>query len=222
MTLLIQSRTTRNGKESADGPLITKYRSKIGNESLIFNPSISVTMRGYNQNTRGEINAWIPVNVFYRFTASLSYVYQQLSSDKLYYMSEDKTMFVDQKIASTKARKVSLFRNSLTMIPCIFVTRSGTAMKGIDFQVDGSSIGAMAHTEILNVLDQFEHFDIMTFSLLAGVVDEMESMNGKLELILGKLDGIESLIQTMNDLSNQASKRNSSMLSWKSADVASF
>ena len=48
VNLTVQSKNTRtrDDKEGQAGQLITRYRSKIGNESLIFNPTVALIIRG--------------------------------------------------------------------------------------------------------------------------------------------------------------------------------
>lgn len=193
-TLTIQSRTTRAKDDSSDGPLIVRYKSKIGNQSLIFSPTVALVLRGRGQN---RLDAWIPVNLFYRFTSTLSHAYHSLLTDKLYY-SDKGTLYLDRKIADSQARKISLFRNSLTLSPDIAYDRTGKQMKGVLFSVDGAAMGIMGHNDVLGMVEMLDHFDINTYSLLAGVVDELESMSNKVDTILMTVSRIEKLLTKLD------------------------
>lgn len=193
-TLTIQSRTTRAKDDSSDDPLIVRYKSKIGNQSLIFSPTVALVLRGRGQN---RLDAWIPVNLFYRFTSTLSHAYHSLSTDKLYY-SDKGTLYFDRKIADSQTRKISLFRNSLTLSPDIAYDRTGKQMKGVLFSVDGAAMGIMGHNDVLGMVEMLDHFDINTYSLLAGVVDELESMSNKVDTILMTVSRIEKLLTKLD------------------------
>lgn len=173
--------------EDPDAKMVTRYRSKIGNESLIFNPYVSVILKPRGKSDKGNVDAMIPLSMFYRFAASLQAVYQGLQTPKLYRLDEG-VLYIDHKIAMEKSRRLSLFKNSLSLVPCAIHTRADKPVKGIEFVVDKTSIGAMAHYEILCMVDLIDHFDMVTYSLVAGVIDEMEAMNVKLDRIEQKLD----------------------------------
>jgi len=197
VVLTIQSRVSRNAKDQPNNePLITRYRSKIGNESLIFNPSVALILK--SRVIRETItDALIPLNLIYRFTASVSAVYQKLQSEKLF-LADGSSLYVDQKQALQHSRKISLFRNSLTITPGVASDRTGKLIKGITFNIEGNPIGTMHHGEVLGLLDVMDHLDISSFTLLAGVVDEIASMNLKMDTVLTKLDNIENLLKQFN------------------------
>lgn len=192
VTLTIQSKNTRtkDGKVDTNSTLITRYRSKIGNESLIFNPTIALVIRG--RQTQAA-DAWVPLPLIYRFTASLSGVYQNLQTEKLYNTVEG-TMYVDRNIALANSRRLSLFRNSITLTPGVTTNRTGKPTKAIDFIVDEVEIGTMAHTEVLGFIDLIDHMDIAGYAITAGIIDELESTNSKLDLILARTGRIENLL----------------------------
>ena len=220
--LTVQSRTVRSTKDTSSGSdlLITRYRSKIGNESLIFNPSIGLILR--SRNNRNVSDALISINLIYRFTASLSTVYQKLQSEKLYH-SEGNTLYVDQKLALHYSRKISLFRNSLTICPAVSTDRTGKLIKGVIFTIEGNPIGTMNHSEVLGLLDILDHLDISTYALMAGVVDEMENMGRQMNMVMEKLTNIEKLLIAMNNgtAMNQSQTSNPG-LKWENIDTGLF
>lgn len=178
-----------------DGPLITRYKSKIGNETLIFNPSVAFVIRGRGSYASDK-SAWITQNVFYRFITSMTSVYQGLNTSELY-KQEGTALYLDKKKASKVARRISLYRNTLTIVPCVIPIGDAQFARGIELLADTNSIGVIMHTDVLSLLEQLEHFDATTFSLLAGLVDEVESMNTRLDLINMKLDQILELLKTI-------------------------
>ena len=104
-------------------------------------------------------------------------------------------MYVDRNVALSVSRRMSLFRNSITLTPGVTVDRTGKPIKGIDFVVDEVVIGTMSHTEVLGVIDLIDHIDLSTYTLIAGVIDELESSNRKLDHMQAQMDRIEKLLQ---------------------------
>lgn len=195
VTLAVQSRNTRtrDGKSETNGSLITRYRSKIGNESLVFNPSVALIIRG--RGVKQAVDAWVPWSLIYRFTASLSHVYQKLQTEKLYNMA-DSVMYVDRNIALSVSRRLSLYRNSITLIPGVASDRTGKPIRAIDLVVDEVTIGTMGHNEVLGLLDLIDHLDIANYALSAGIIDEMETTKLRLDSMQTQLTRIEQLLQS--------------------------
>ena len=71
-------------------------------------------------------------------------------------------------------------------------------MKGVLFSVDGAAMGIMGHNDVLGMVEMLDHFDINTYSLLAGVVDELESMSNKVDTILMTVSRIEKLLTKLD------------------------
>jgi len=69
-------------------------------------------------------------------------------------------------------------------------------MKAVDFIVDEVNIGTMGHSEVLALIDLIDHLDIANYSLTAGIIDELETMNGKFDQMQIQMDRIERLLQT--------------------------
>ncbi|MCM1230154.1 MAG: hypothetical protein NC489_08475 [Ruminococcus flavefaciens] len=196
ITMMIQNRQSRpvpgqSPANSQDAALISKYVSKVGNESLIFNPSVAVMVSSKMDRAQ---NAFIPLTLFYRFTGNLSAVYEALSDSKMYHV-EGSALYVDKKRAVECARKLPLFRNTLTMIPDVYIDRSNTFSKGIVFLTDAKPLGTITHQEALGLIEQLDHLDITSYSLLAGVIDELESANNRLDGMQHMLNKIYALLQ---------------------------
>ena len=216
VSLIVQNRSTKTPSTEAvpNGPLITRHMSKIGTASLIFNPSVAIVIRPRGTNTMNS--AWITSTMFYRFVTALTTVYQGLSDDKLFH-TENSVLYLDKKKAADISRRVSLYRNALTIMPCV-MSLSESYIRGINLMVDTDQLGSMTHLEALGFLELLERFDMTTFTLLAGVVDELEMMSDRLTTMDMKLNEILELCRAMQhaSLQQKPSKQEESWLHWES------
>src|SRR5699024_1665214 len=102
-TINIQSRRPygMSDEGAKEQQLIVRHTSKIGNQSLIFNPRVCLTMRPnrYVLNVKDDpMPIIIPDTLYYRFTGVLSTVYtNMINSKKLYHRDENNVLFVDRK-----------------------------------------------------------------------------------------------------------------------------
>lgn len=173
--------SSRNGE---NGELIQRYRSKKGFESLIYNPSIGIAISGRANNNGPRIV--FPHTMLYAIANTLSKVYEDLSSEKLY-IKDDKQLLLDAKYADKYAKKVVSYNSALIFRPAIYDNRDGGSY-GISVNIDGQNTGIMSHNEVRNVLDTFERFDITTFTMLAAMVDKLGTMDQKLDAIYSMLN----------------------------------
>lgn len=157
---------------------------------MIFNPSVALQIRG----RAGGDTAFIPLNLFYRFTGCLSAVYESLSDSKLYH-SDGNALYVDKKRATECARKLPLFRNMLTIIPDVYVDRTNTFSKGIVFLTDGRPLGIANHQDVLSMVELLDHLDVTGYTLMAGIVDELEAANDNLKAMSEMLQKIYTIVQ---------------------------
>lgn len=209
--IMIQNRIQqRPGEQPQDGPLVTKYVSRVGNESLIFNPTVALSIDGKADRT---INAYIPLTLFYRFAGNLSAVYEALNDAKLYRV-DGPIMYVDKKRALECARKLPLFRNTLSLVPDVYVDRSNVYSKGILFQVEMKPIGVLHHQEVLGLIEQLDHLDITSFSLIAGVIDELDGANQRLDMILDLQQKIYAALLKLDPTSVTNTQPKSTLLQW--------
>lgn len=194
-TINVRSRNTNDPNRVApDGDMITRYVSKIGNQSLIFAPSVAFIVKS---RINPAISAFVPLSMFYRFTSTLSTVYQSLSTGKLYH-TEGSTLFVDKNKANSCAKKVVLFRSTVTMIPDVYIDKGNTYTQGIAMLVDGNLLGIISHHDVMSLVEQLDHLDISTYSLMAGVIDEMEGMNNRLDAMNQMIQHLTELITSRN------------------------
>ncbi|MDE6041145.1 MAG: hypothetical protein K2F99_06155 [Muribaculaceae bacterium] len=161
----------------------------------------------------GPATAWITQTMFYRFVTALTTVYQGLTDDKLYH-SEGTALYLDKKRAADTARRVSLFRNALTIVPCV-MQMSESYIRGVTLMVDSDVLGSMTHLEVLGLLEMLERFDINTFSLLAAVVDELELMSDRLTAMDMKLNELLAICKALQP-AQPPPKPEESWLSWES------
>ena len=194
LTLSPRARRDSDGKPVAndDDAMLVHYVSKVGSESLIFNPSVYITVRSRYSKDRNE-EAVIPMNQFYRFVTMLTQVYNSLQSKGVY--REDGGLFLDQKGARAAARRMSLFRASLTLFPDIISGPDNTQIKGVGFQVDKTKIGSISHMDTISLIDILDHMDLATYTIVVGLLEEMEGLNTGQQIIIDKLNHIEELLE---------------------------
>ena len=111
-SMVIQPKPRRdaNGAWIDQESMFTPYQSKIGNMSLIFNPSISLRIRSNQRDIRSD-GCTIPANLIYLFSASLNQVYNNALAKGTY--KEDEGLFLDPKVMATAARRLSLFKGAV-------------------------------------------------------------------------------------------------------------
>ena len=215
VTLNIRSRNEKGDIESG-GPLVTRYISKQGNQSLIFNPTVALILRSRDPNQRES--AWITTSIFYRFCGILTKMYSLLSEEKLYHVEKASgAIFLDKKEAANATRKLTLYRNTLMFVPDLRMDRSRRTWKGVRFQLDSAEIGFMNHNDILSLIDILDHLDVSNFSLIAGVIDEIATLSSKVEAIDMKLDRMLKLMEEMSQ-TKPKKEENRFDLPWESLD----
>lgn len=227
--LIVQphSQKDKEGNTTVDETLVKQYRSRIGNVSLIFNPTVymSIRSRGRGQwdgnGDRILPDISISANLLSRFTTMLSQVYNNALKDKTY--QEDGGLFIDQKVAASEARRMSLFRYAVTLFPDITNGPDNSQQRAVGFQVDKTKIGTLSLPEAASLIGILESLDITTYMLVAGLLDEVQSVHMANDIIIGQLDRIEKLIRSMSNpqpgIITQQPKRNSSIdgiFDWKS------
>lgn len=199
VTIQIQNRNEKDKKTDSKEPLIERYTSRIGNASLIFNPNVALVLKC---NGNYNLSAYIPERLFYRFTSLLHSVYQTLNDEKLFIVDGQNT-YVDRNRQVELTRRLSLFQSALQIAPGLVTTYSGSVYRGVEFLVDKNSIGTVPHNEVLGILEQLEHLDIVNFSLISGLANEMVAVNEKLDQILEKLSEPQRVQQPMPRASDQ-------------------
>lgn len=113
-------------------------------------------------------------------------------------------LYVDKKRALECARKIPLFRNTLSLVPDVYIDRSNVYSKGIAFLVEMRPIGVLHHQEALGLIEQIDHLDITSYSLIAGVIDEMDGMCNRLDAMTDLLQKIYAILQKSDISPRQA------------------
>lgn len=187
----VQPRTTRNQGASSDGPLVAVHRSKVGNMTLLFSPTVALVVRSRKGS---EESAWIPLHLIPRFTGNVAAVYRSLTDGRTFHTDEGtKELFLDKKRATKVAIKMSLFKNGLLIGPTI-VNSYGKNVAGIAFSVDGKTIGAMSHVDAMSLVDVLDRMDLATYSTVAGMVDKLAEVDSKTESILRMVHEIHGAV----------------------------
>lgn len=189
LTIQPKNRKDANGNWSENETMLQHYVSKSRSESLIFNPSVYISITSMS-NVR--VSATVPMHLAYRFTSLLTQVYNNSMSKDVY--REDNGLFLDQKGAIAAARRMSLYRYSLTVFPEIMPGADNSQVKGIAFQVDKERIGAIPLNEISTLIDILDHMDMATYTLVVGLLEEIQGLQLTNDIILQKLTTIEGIL----------------------------
>lgn len=73
--------------------------------------------------------------------------------------------------------------------------RTNTFSKGIVFLVDGRPLGIANHQDVLSMIELLDHLDITGYTLMAGIVDELEAANDSLKAMNELLQKIYTIVQ---------------------------
>ena len=189
----VQPKNQKNSNQgaSSDGPLVTVHRSRVGNMTLVFSPTVALVVRSRSRSI--EDNAWIPLHLIPRFTSNVASVYHTLSDGKIVH-SDNGKMFIDKKKAVSASVKMSLFRNGLMIAPAV-LDSAGKPTVGISMSIDGKIIGSMVHSEAMSLVDILDRLDLATYSVMAGMVDKLAEIDTKTEEILRVTMDIRNLME---------------------------
>lgn len=224
LNVTIQPRSQRDteGRRVEVENMLQTRQSKVGNTYLIFAPTLYLSLRNRDWNGGARQEATILAHQVYRFNALLTQVYNNAMGKGVY--REDNGLFLDQKATAAAARRMSLYHSSLTLFPDIMAGPDNTQLKAIGFQVDKQKIGAMSLLDTMAMIDVLDHLDLTTYTLAAGLLEEMGNLQTLGEVILNRLDGIEGLLRQLGQppTQSEAPQRNStkdSVFSWESRDA---
>lgn len=177
----IETTNTQN-----DERLLYRHVSKIGNQSIIFNPSIGLLIS--NRNNKDIPSAFVPGQTIYQMTGTLEKVYNDMTDMKWVITDQDTgTKLPSAQEVAKRAKKISLFKTMLRMEPCLIPSSERGQEPGILFVADRTSIGSMLHYEVRALLHSVQHFDIKSYELLVGLVDRVDLMDQKLDFIINSL-----------------------------------
>ena len=171
---------------------MSRHISRSGSMSLVFNPRVALVLERRSEG--GRPDAWITSDLYYRFVASATRVYESLSSEGLFHR-DGGSLFLDHNRASRCSVSMSLFRNNLLISPTVVQNREGEQRRGIAFVVDGGEIGTMDHFEAMAFVEMLDHLDVSTFGLLAGVSDQLDAIDRKLDSVRTDLGTIIAMLE---------------------------
>lgn len=202
----IVSPRTSDPQANKPTDLITRYESKIGNVSLIFDPTVYIrltTGAGVYKMTNEKNTANITFNLCYRFAAGLRNIYDQLSDNKLFHM-DGGMLYVDHNRANEIGRRISLYNDVLVMLPAAIPGKENKFIKGVSLFINDRLIGHLTHSDILSVIEIIEHFDMTTYTLLTALVDKMEQMDSKLDYTNQQIDEINRKLNMLLEANRAA------------------
>lgn len=219
-TINIQPRQQKDtdGKRVDSDSMFKPYTSKVGNVSLIFSPSLYLSIRPRKWNGTNRPEATVAANQFYRFTSMITQVYNNTLGKGVF--REDDGLFLDQKAAAQAARRMSLFRYALTVFPDIMAGPDGAQQKAIGFQLDKIKLGSMGLNEATGLVDVLDHMDLTTYTLVAGLLEDVDDLHTANSIIIDKLTRIEALLSSGSTNVSEKPKRESSasdMFNWQPA-----
>ena len=173
-----------------------KPSNKADDSMLMFNPSISLNIK--NRAVKDSKAIIVPINLVYAFENCLSVIYNKLSTSGLYKVDRGK-MYIDAKIADKCSIKLSVFKDSITFIPIIiYAKHTEEPIKGIRLYLSGTPILDLRHNEVREACEILSHLDINTYSVALAMLEQMSTMNEKLDAVLSNqvtmLEYLNSLI----------------------------
>ena len=211
-----KARKDSDGNWTSDDSMLVPYQSKVGNMSLIFNPTVSLRIKPNSWDVKVD-PASIPSNLIYRFNASLTQVYNNALAKGTY--RDDEGLFLDPKVMATTARRLSLFKGSLTIFPDIMTGADNTPLRSITFQIDKQRLGSLPLPEVSALIDLIDHLDLATYLLVAGIMEEIDDLKKSNQIVLGYLDRIEQLLKSGQQYQKPAPERSNhgvNAFSWQS------
>ena len=177
--------------------MITRYVSKVGNESLIFNPTVYLCIEANDRGRNSAPSAVIPATTIYRVNGMLTKVYRSIVDQKMY-RAEGRSLYLDSNVAAKCIRKLSLYRNTLVVAPAVLSIGDADdrhQIMAVSFSVDDMQIGLLGHQDLLNLIDVIGHMDINSYTMMAGIIDQLSTMDTKLDRILEILNSMQAPIR---------------------------
>lgn len=187
----ILPRKDQDGRYESE--LYDVWKPTKGEEVLLFNPSISLVIRG-RQGTE-PTSVLVPIHLVYTLEHCLSSVYERLHTKGLY-RSEGGTLYMDGNIAGKTAVKLSLYRASLIMIPSVVIDKfSNKTLRGIRLTYDGNTIGNLQHTEVREICELLNHLDVNAYTMVLALAEKLTRMDQKMDKIIDGQSMILSILK---------------------------
>lgn len=167
-------------------PMMKTYMSKVGTQSLIFQPTLGLRITS-KQNT--NLSAIVPGHLIYQLAGIFQYVLntEQKYRSNIVIEDPDSGQLMLTSQASQYAKQISLFRSMLAIAPALVESSNEVTTLGLALYMDLNYLGAMSAEESEAFIDTINHFDLSTYSLLAGLSTKIMDIDEKLDKIMLKL-----------------------------------
>lgn len=182
------------GQDSQDQRLMRHHISAAGNESLIFNPRASLKIRSRIPAIRTEVS--IPISMVRRFINVLSSM-DTLILDANMFREEDGDVVVNGAVSMRNAKKMTVHRDTIVLMPAVALCY-GKKERGVSISVNGEILGAISYSECISLADVVQNFDPQTYELIAGMNDEVNRIDRKLDLVYDAVMRIEGMLTSSN------------------------
>ncbi len=183
-----------------NGPtdMVTRYTSKKGKSSLIYNPVIYMSLDVKGGTINDSIS--VPLGTVYTFNRTLNAVYKRLSTKGLYTRNEGVVM--DKALASKLALKFGIYKDQVIIAPAISNTSyDGIQREGVSISTQTGSTMVITHADALALCEVLQNIDISTYTMLAVSLAKNVDIEDKLATMDEKLDRILSMLSTTNAVS---------------------
>lgn len=173
-------------EEPQPKPLIERMVSKAsGSQYLMYRPTVGLSIQSRkNQN----IYAICPSHLIYQLAGIFYSVYQKLSEKDWYIASPDGSITIVSSEVAKMSKRMSLFRSVIEVRPTMLDVLNEGTVPGIMVIINRELCGTMLEYEVKAFIDMVNHMDISTYSLLVGLVDKVDQIDGKLDKLLRGLN----------------------------------
>lgn len=181
----VKVRTSSRDKEHPE--LVKRYRSKQGAESLIFDPVIGIQFTLYTPDMQPGTYITFDISMAPHVAKRIKDVYNAILEDtKIYIKDENGVVTLDRERAIKEyGRKISSFAEYLEIYPGIDYDNPGE--KCIILQV-GNIASPLPLYRAERLIDMLERVDVMTYSAMLGVMDQVAEVDQTTKRIEKKVD----------------------------------
>lgn len=189
--------------------LLKKYTSKIGQQSLIFDPMVALAVSGSTKETRAN-RIVFNIRYTYQVMSTIMAVYEDMISNRTsgIYVKTENGLLIDRAAAEAKSRKIPTFAHELRVRPDVYVSKSGESTRGLNFSSDMGYIGTLSHVDARLLIESLEHFDATTYAMVIGMAEQLGTMDTKLDIMKGELDEVRRDVKMLVANSNIDVTRN--------------
>lgn len=200
--------------QDRDAKIIKRHKSKAGFESIIFDPLIGIAFE--KKFTPDNTNPGVLFHIHYTYQVinTLTKVYESMIKDKKMCVKDGSQLVMDRVLASRHAKRVPSFTRELRITPTIVQTDEKDEL-GISLSSEAGVIADISYTEARLLIESLEHFDTITASLVVGLLEEINGVHDRLDIMQASLDDIRKDLKMLVQNNNKAVE--TSGLNWKPA-----